>query len=163
MKLTTLDAHTFAYCARHGEYLPKSDANWSADDMDADDDPLDVMRPGWVTKELIAAGFDSDGVDPSGSVFIRLNCDANELFERTIGLYNDLVGGPFGADDDTFDYWPSGVMLLISMIKDICNDQPQKFDECNEMLTHIKNRMFNSSLYNIDQHTIDEVTEKIFG
>lgn len=106
-------ANGYAYNARHGEYLPNGIAE-EFSDYEESDEPLPV--PAWVTPELIADGF---GDGPRMECYIRVECDETGLFARVRALFDSMVGGPFGADDDSFDYWPSGALLFCAMCADL--------------------------------------------
>ena len=107
----------YVYCARHGEYLPAQ--VYIADQWYAElNEPGAEPQPDWVVPEIIEDGFDD--VDPDGSQFIRLSItDEVGLMAALESLFAEVAGGPAGGDDDTFDYWPSGVLLLQAMGYDL--------------------------------------------
>jgi hypothetical protein len=59
-----------------------------------------------------------EGFDDWASVW-RIRGDLNTIRSVFDQLAQDLMGGPRGADDDTFDYWPNAFDMLISMAKDL--------------------------------------------
>lgn len=117
----------WAYCARHGEYLPdKVDAGWTWPDPEDEHEP----RPEWVRDELREGAWDPD--QPIGCYFIRLDCDEQELQRRVESLYHELMTGPGSGDDDLYDYWPSGALLFRAMRADAPDQQA-----CEEMRQRI--------------------------
>lgn len=59
-----------------------------------------------------------EGFDDWASVWmIRGSLDKiHAVFDH---LAQDLMGGPRGADDDTYDYWPNAFEMLVSIAKDL--------------------------------------------
>lgn len=110
----------YGYNARHGEYMPEVALaeEWYADWKEMLDAPY--VRPGWVTEELVEQGFgpDEEG-DPQGEYYIRLECDEAGLMNAIRSLFTQIGNGPAGGDDDTYDYWPSGVILFSAMGADL--------------------------------------------
>jgi len=90
-----------------------------------------------VTADIVEDGFGPDeNGDPQGECFIRFEVDENGLFKAMKTLYDELIGGPFGGDDDSYDYWPSGALLLQAMLTDIaypilhndgCDSRPRRY------------------------------------
>lgn len=43
-------------------------------------------------------------------------------------LVSELLGGPSGGDDDTFDYWPSGVRLARAVAAELGGEKPAELE-----------------------------------
>jgi hypothetical protein len=112
--------NAFVYWAGHGEYMPKmvegvdQDCSVYVEEGEDDDEPT----PAWVTDFVKATGWSWEEGQPYGC-YLRLVCDAAELRDRMMAFYEEVRQGPQGADDDTFDYWPSGMRLLRQMHADV--------------------------------------------
>lgn len=60
------------------------------------------------------------GYDHNDSIMLyRIKGNLNQIEEVFTDLAQQLMGGPRGADDDTFDYWPNAFDMLYVMAQDL--------------------------------------------
>lgn len=63
-----------------------------------------------------AAGVEApEDVDLSWETLYRLRGSRDEVLDWLIILVREVEDGPEGGDDETFDYWPSGVRLALAV------------------------------------------------
>lgn len=113
--------------AGHGEYGPTSGPLvtevWNPHDPELDDviaSELDAHRdPAFLLELLYERMWSEDkraeavvavaGDDLGWNIIVRVQGSRAEVNALLDGLVAEISGGPAGGDDDTFDYWPSGV------------------------------------------------------
>lgn len=118
--------------AGHGEYwlpeLPGVSATilWQWQDTDSDPDPLD-----WVEK----TGLDSSEMpdcDLSWEIIVAVEGEPAAIVSALGALLVDLSFTP-GADDGTFDYWPSGMRLARTIIDQLGPQYPYNTEEYGDI------------------------------
>lgn len=132
--------NSYVYCSRHGEYQPNPELiaeswyGWDDEDSMSSDDP----RPAWITPEIIADGFQEDS--PVGAHFIRLKAtDEAQLMVAMESLFEDLIGDEPTGDDTIYDYYPSGIRLLESMLADL--KEQANVDRGEAMFVSLENHL----------------------
>lgn len=70
-----------------------------------------------------------NGAYDTGDVvtLIRIQGDVNALARVYEDLAQQLMGGPRGADDDTFDYWPNAFDMLYVLAQDLVSLDIEKY------------------------------------
>jgi len=105
-----MDTITMVVSAGHNEYpIGCSEELWSSHNHDhlwlADD--VEAA----ATELYKSLGLPEIDADVSWETIIRVTGQRETLNQALDMLLGDLCGGPKGGDDDTFDYWPSGMRL----------------------------------------------------
>ena len=113
---------TVLVCDIHKEYPLTAPATvlWDPNDLTSLCEALNVSdAPVHQFADQVLKGH-VEGFDNWASIWqIRGNLD--QIQAVFLQLAQDLMGGPRGADDDTYDYWPNAFEMLVSIAKDLIN------------------------------------------
>jgi len=150
------DKMSFVVSAGHDEYGPQEVPGLTVEDY-----TIEVLRA------AISGDFEGEVPDWKDAVvegtIVSINGgDYDLMFESFYwwsgsreaveagleSLMKEVSNGPYGADDDTFDYWPSGVRYAQQVADQLSSTHRIKIDEAAKHAIMTKRPQFADELFN---------------
>jgi hypothetical protein len=152
---------SFTVSAGHAEYMIPMVENveQSLVVSSIQDVTVEVLR-GMLSGDLSDVGWEDATIDDS--IVTVGDEDYDAMFETFVHWYGtreevegwlkqlmeDVMGGPYGADDDTFDYWPSGVRYCMQVAKHVSGDWPERVAKVAREAIDLRRPEFKDELLN---------------